>query len=72
MYVKSPIMKAMFWDKKIEHDEMLGVVAARTYRSGEIITVYTGTDIRAVDGNLDAQKGYHKITALPRDQRGGG
>ena len=61
---KSPMMNAMFGDKKLEHDEMLGVVAARTYRPGEIITVYTGTDIGAVDGQLDAHKGYHKIAAL--------
>ena len=36
----SPIMQAMFDNKKIAHDEMLGVIAARTYRSGEIISIH--------------------------------
>ena len=66
----SPIMKDMFGDNKVAHDEMLGVIAARTYRSGEIITVYTGEDIGAADGRLDAYKGYNTIAALDKGGTG--
>ena len=58
---KSPMLSKMFEGKAPAHDEMLGLIAARTYRANEIITIYTGEDIGAVEGVLDAQKGYHKI-----------
>ena len=45
---------------------MLGLIAARTYHANEIITVYTGDDIGAVEGALDAYKGYHRIEAMAR------
>ena len=35
---------------KVHHDDVLGLVATRRYDAGEIITVYAGEDIGAVDG----------------------
>ena len=61
---KSPMMRVMFKGKAPAHDEMLGLIAARTYRANEIITIYTGEDIGAAEGVLDAHKGYHRIAAL--------
>ena len=61
---KSPMLSRMFSGVAPAHDEMLGLIAARTYYANEIITIYTGEDIGAVDGMLDAHKGYHRIAAL--------
>ena len=62
----SPMMREKFQGKVLEHDEMLGVIAARTYYADEIITVYAGDDIGAAEGVLDAHRGYYRIEALER------
>ena len=60
------MLSKMFNENTPAHDEMMGLVAARTYRADEIITVYTGDDIGAAEGVLDAHQGYHRIAALER------
>ena len=50
--------------------DRLGLIAARTFKSEEIITVYTGTDIGALDGELDEYKGYHTMDDLERRKKG--
>ena len=49
---KSPMLSRMFSGVAPAHDEMLGLIAARTYYANEIITIYTGEDIGAVEGVL--------------------
>ena len=51
----SPMMRdtVMYKGVKVAHDTMLGLVATRRYDEDEIITVYTGEDIGAVDGEIE-------------------
>ena len=62
----SPMLRAKFGEQGDGEDEMLGIVAARTYRNEEAITVYVGDDIGAADGTLDAYKGYHAIADMAK------
>ena len=49
---------------------MLGLYAARRYKSEEIITVYVGDDIGAANGTLDDYHGYRIMERMERDDGG--
>ena len=49
---------------------MLGLIAARTFRSEELITVYTGVDIGATSGDLDGYRGYYAIERMEQRKKG--
>ena len=53
-----------------EERHMLGMYAARRYRSLEPLTVYVGTDIGAVKGELDDHKGYRVLDAMACNDEG--
>ena len=59
---KSEMLHAILGEQGKSHDEMLGLYACRTYRAGEIITVYVsgepGESVGAVNGEADNYRGY--------------
>ena len=63
---RSPMLREKFGEAGMHDDDMMGVIAAREYKADEIITVYMGEDIGAVDGEHDAYKGYHTMAELAK------
>ena len=53
-----------------EERHMLGMYAARRYKSLEPLTVYVGVDIGAVKGELDDYKGYRALDAMACNDEG--
>ena len=49
---------------------MLGLIAARTFKSEEIITIYTCIDIGAIAGETDEYTGYYTMESMERRTKG--
>ena len=67
---RSPLLTRLYPDDAPHADDMLGLIAARAFRSEEIITIYAGIPIGEVHGVVDGYRGYHAMEQMERRGRG--